>query len=148
MTNVTRRDFISEAAMLTAGTIGAMALGSGVLSPQTVQAAKVEFHESSCGVGKEKGHKVTRLTNAQHFQFTDTTIYYCSGHLQDAYQVAREMPGWNEMIRVANLERPSIKLKVLIGKDLIIYSSLFGRKGWDGDFPRPLKIAIVRRDAR
>jgi menaquinone-dependent protoporphyrinogen oxidase len=58
MTNVTRRDFISEAAMLTAGTIGAMALGSGVLSPQTVQAAKVEFHESSCGVGKEKGHKV------------------------------------------------------------------------------------------
>ena len=100
------------------------------------------------GYLKEKGHKVTRLTNAQHFQFTDTTIYYCSGHLQDAYQVAREMPGWNEMIRVANLERPSIKLKVLIGKDLIVYSSLFERKGWDGDLPRPLKIANLSPDGR
>jgi len=58
MTNVTRREFISESAMLTAGAIGVMALGSGVLAPQTVQAAKVEFHESSCGVEKEKGHKV------------------------------------------------------------------------------------------
>ena len=58
MTNITRRDFISEAAMLTAGTISVMALGSGVLSPQTVQATKVEFPESSCGVEKEKGHKV------------------------------------------------------------------------------------------
>jgi menaquinone-dependent protoporphyrinogen oxidase len=58
MTHITRRDFISEAAMLTAGTIGAMALGSGMLSPQTVQAAKVEFPESSCGVEKEKARRV------------------------------------------------------------------------------------------
>jgi menaquinone-dependent protoporphyrinogen oxidase len=58
MTNVTRREFISESAMFTAGAIGVMALGSGVLAPQTVQAAKVEFPESSCGVEKEKGHKI------------------------------------------------------------------------------------------
>ena len=58
MTNITRRDFISEAAMLTAGTISVMALGSGVLSPQTAQAKKVEFPESSCDIEKEKNHKV------------------------------------------------------------------------------------------
>jgi len=58
MTNVTRREFISESAMFTAGAIGVMTLGNGLLSPQTVQAAKVEFPESSCGVEKEKGHKV------------------------------------------------------------------------------------------
>ena len=58
MTNVTRREFISESAMLTAGAISVMALGSEVLAPQIVQAAKVEFPESSCGVEKEKGHKV------------------------------------------------------------------------------------------
>jgi len=45
MTNVTRRECSSESAMFTAGTISAIALGSGVLSPQTVQAAKVEFPE-------------------------------------------------------------------------------------------------------
>ncbi len=58
MEKVTRREFIADSAMFTAGAISVMALGSGVLSPQTVQAAKVEFPESSCGVEKEKGHKV------------------------------------------------------------------------------------------
>ncbi len=58
MEKVTRREFIADSAMFTAGAISLMALGSGVLSPQTVQAAKVEFPESSCGVEKEKGHKV------------------------------------------------------------------------------------------
>jgi len=58
MTNVTRREFIADSAMLTAGAIGVMTLGNGLLSPQTVQAAKVEFPGSSCGVEKEKGHKV------------------------------------------------------------------------------------------
>ena len=58
MTNVTRREFIADSAMFTAGAISVMALGSGALSPQTVQAGKVEFPESSCGVEKEKGHKV------------------------------------------------------------------------------------------
>jgi tetratricopeptide (TPR) repeat protein len=100
------------------------------------------------GYLKGKGYKVTRLTNAQHFQFADTTIYYCSGNLQDAYQVAKEIPGWNEMTKVVNLGRPSIKVKVLIGKDLVPYDSLFRGKGLDGDFPRPARIAIVRRDAR
>jgi tetratricopeptide (TPR) repeat protein len=100
------------------------------------------------GYLKKKGYEVTRLTNAQHFQFADTTIYYCSGNLQDAYQVAKEIPGWNKMTKVANLGRPSIKVKVLIGKDLVPYDSLFRGKGLDGDFPRPARIAIVRRDAR
>jgi len=58
MEKVTRREFIADSAILTAGAISVMALGSGVLSPQTVQATKVEFPESSCGVEKEKSHKV------------------------------------------------------------------------------------------
>lgn len=58
MEKVTRREFISESAMFTAGAVGVMALGSGVLTPQTVQAAKVKFTESSCGVEKDKSHKV------------------------------------------------------------------------------------------
>jgi len=58
MKKITRREFIADSATLTAGAISVMALGSGVLAPQTVQAAKVEFPESSCGVEKKKGHKV------------------------------------------------------------------------------------------
>ena len=100
------------------------------------------------GYLKKKGYEVTRLTNAQHFQFADTTIYYCSDNLQDAYQVAKEIPGWNEMKKVVNLGRPSIKVKVLIGKDLVPYDNFFRGKGLDGDFPRPLNIANLRGDAR
>ena len=58
MKNITRREFVVESALLTGGAIGLIALGSGVLSPHTVQAAKVSFPESSCGVEKEKNRRV------------------------------------------------------------------------------------------
>jgi menaquinone-dependent protoporphyrinogen oxidase len=54
---VTRREFIVDSTMRTAGAIGAITLGSGLLSPEKAQAAKEKFLETSCGIAKGKGHK-------------------------------------------------------------------------------------------
>jgi menaquinone-dependent protoporphyrinogen oxidase len=58
MRAVTRREFLVDGSMLVGGTIGSLALGSELLSPQNVQAAKVEFPESSCGLEKKTGKEV------------------------------------------------------------------------------------------
>jgi len=56
--NITRREFIVDSAMITGGAISTFALGSTIVSPQTVQAAKAKFQESSCGVKNEKSRRV------------------------------------------------------------------------------------------
>jgi len=58
MKRVTRREFLVDGSMLVGGAIGSLALGSELVSPQNVQAAKVEFPESSCGLEKKTGKKV------------------------------------------------------------------------------------------
>jgi len=58
MKKVTRREFFVDGSMLVGGAIGGLALGSELLSPQNVQAAKVEFTESRCGLEKKTGKKV------------------------------------------------------------------------------------------
>lgn len=58
MKKVTRREFIVDGSMLLGGTVGSIALGRDLLAPKNVQAAKVEFPESSCGLGKRPGKNV------------------------------------------------------------------------------------------
>ncbi len=47
-----------DGSMLIGGAVGSLALGSEFFFPQNVQAAKVEFPESSCGLEKKTGKKV------------------------------------------------------------------------------------------
>jgi menaquinone-dependent protoporphyrinogen oxidase len=58
MERVTRREFIVGGSMLIGGVVGSLALGSEFFFPQNVQAAKVEFPESSCGLEKKTAKKV------------------------------------------------------------------------------------------
>ena len=74
---------------------------------------------------RNKGLNVIRLTNADHFGYKETKIYYSEPYLHDAYKVARQIPGWQNMEKVNKFNRQSIKIKVLIGNDLISYDSLF-----------------------
>jgi Flp pilus assembly protein TadD len=67
---------------------------------------------------KDKGLKVTLITNADHFGYTKSKIYYCENYLQDAYKVAQKIPGWQDMERAGEFSRKNIKIRVLIGKDL------------------------------
>ena len=57
MKSVTRREFVVGGSMLIGGAIGGLTLGSEFFFPQNVQAAKVEFPESSCGLEKKAGKK-------------------------------------------------------------------------------------------
>ena len=57
MKSVTRREFMVDGSMLIGGAIGGLTLGSEFFFPQNVQAAKVEFPESSCGLEKKTSKK-------------------------------------------------------------------------------------------
>jgi tetratricopeptide (TPR) repeat protein len=74
---------------------------------------------------KEKGVEVTRLTNAEHFNFDETMIYYHWDHLQDAFKVAQEIPGYQNMEKLRTSGQKSVKIKVRLGKDLVPYDELF-----------------------
>lgn len=68
---------------------------------------------------RRKGFKEIWLTNANHFNHAKTKIYYRRGYLHDAYRVAREIPGWQNMEKGVKFKEPNTKIKVLIGIDLI-----------------------------
>jgi Flp pilus assembly protein TadD len=73
-----------------------------------------------------RGYTVQRLTNAETFSLERTTIYYCDGYLDQAYRLAEEMPGWNELQKVRRLRSPAIKVRLVIGKDLVLFRGVFG----------------------
>jgi tetratricopeptide (TPR) repeat protein len=69
---------------------------------------------------KEKGFPVVRLTNANHFNHPETQIYFYKGHGDEARQVAEQIIFKLENMReLKQLERANVKIKVVIGKDLI-----------------------------
>jgi lipoprotein NlpI len=74
---------------------------------------------------KSKGLKITRLTNASHFSHGKTTIYYCDGYQREAQDVAKEIPTDSDMKEINHLQRPNIKVKVLIGKDMAPFRVVF-----------------------
>jgi len=80
------------------------------------------------GVGdylKEKGLKVTRLTNANHFRHTETRIFYQREYEAAADHVAEQLPVIGNKEQKGKFDRPTIKVKILIGKDLIPHLRTF-----------------------
>ena len=71
-----------------------------------------------------KGLHVTRYTNADHFNFNNTKIYYHDDYLQDAFDVAKHIPGLQNMEKCTRFNRENIKIKVVLGKDLVPYDRL------------------------
>ena len=58
MKNFTRREFMVDGSILIGGAVGGLALGNELFFPKKVQAGKMEFPESSCGLEKKTGKKV------------------------------------------------------------------------------------------
>lgn len=58
MKTVTRREFLVEGSILLGGAAGTMALAGSLFAPKDVQAAEVEFPESSCGLEQETNKRV------------------------------------------------------------------------------------------
>lgn len=74
---------------------------------------------------KEKGFKVSRLTNADHFRYSGTKIIYQKEYDQAAEEVAQHIPTYQLKEEIEKLDRPNIKVKILIGKDLVPYLNRF-----------------------
>ena len=60
------------------------------------------------------------ITNAKHFDFKGSVIFYREGYLQDAYKIALMVPGYQEMKQVGSLGRPEVSVKLLLGQDMAI----------------------------
>jgi tetratricopeptide (TPR) repeat protein len=73
----------------------------------------------------ERGYDPPRLTNADHFAYEKSVIFYRDGLLAMASDVASHLPGWQEMEKVDHLERSTIGVKLLLGRDLIPYRTSF-----------------------
>jgi tetratricopeptide (TPR) repeat protein len=76
---------------------------------------------------RERGFLVLSPKNADHFNHTETRIHYCIGYLQDAYQVAKLIPGYQNMDKAEQFEDSNAKVKVVIGRDMIPFKQVFRR---------------------
>jgi hypothetical protein len=68
---------------------------------------------------KTRGLEVSRLTNANHFNHRVSKIYYQEGYEEAASHLAGQLPAVDGMEETKPFDRPHIKIKLLIGKDLV-----------------------------
>ena len=68
---------------------------------------------------KTRGLEVSRLTNANHFNYRVSRIYYQEGYQEAASHLAGQLPALDGIEETKRFDRPNIKIKVLIGKDLV-----------------------------
>jgi Flp pilus assembly protein TadD len=90
---------------------------------------------------RNKGLNISLLTNADHFGYKETKIYYSDPYLHDAYRVAQQIPGWQNMEKVNKFNQQRNKIKVLIGKDLIPYNRSFSENKKEVSF-HPYSILL------
>lgn len=74
---------------------------------------------------KEKGLRVTRLTNANNFNYSGTSIFYEKSYDDAANHVAGQLPVFRTKEEAEKFDRPNIKIKILIGKDLVPHQKSF-----------------------
>jgi Flp pilus assembly protein TadD len=78
---------------------------------------------------KEKSVVLMYLSNADHFNYDRTSIYYTQGHLMDAFQLSQKLPGVQNIQQVAMIREGNADIKVLIGSDLMDYLNRFKDNG-------------------
>lgn len=66
------------------------------------------------------GRIVTRLTNAESFKQSTTTVYYRPGARRDARQLARSLPV-EAVLKESDAMREDIGVRVVIGRDLLAH---------------------------
>ena len=69
----------------------------------------------------DKGFPVLRASNAAHFGFRSTKVLYRAGSLQQAWRIAKEIPGEQNFEKVDDLNSETIAIKVILGKDIQSY---------------------------
>jgi hypothetical protein len=74
---------------------------------------------------KDKGVLLMYLSNALHFKYADSKIYYTSGYLNEAYQLAKKLPGLQTIEKVQSIKGGNAEISILIGRDLVPHDALF-----------------------
>lgn len=70
---------------------------------------------------RQQGVSVARFTTASS-NYAKTKVYYSEGYLQEAYQVAQMIPLYQEFERVAVFEDSKVKVRVVIGRDVLRFT--------------------------
>jgi tetratricopeptide (TPR) repeat protein len=69
---------------------------------------------------RDQGQYIHSITDAKHFDFKKSIVFYRKGYLPDAYKIALMVPGYQEMKQVGSLGRPEVSVKLLLGQDMAI----------------------------
>ena len=77
------------------------------------------------GFLKKRGFAVVRYTNAGHFNYRQASIYYQKDYKGVAYSIAKAIPEIKNIKEMKKLDRPDVKVKVLVGKNLIQYKNKY-----------------------
>lgn len=92
MDNMSRRRFISDSAKLAGGVIGASALGTGILFPETTFAGDISFPETSFEAGAGVGKKLLVAYESDYGSTAEVAVaigksLHASGHAVDVLKV-------------------------------------------------------------
>lgn len=74
---------------------------------------------------KRQGLPVIRASNADHFGYAQTKLIYSNGYLQQAWSVAKAIPGQQIFVKVKKVNTPNVDIKVVLGKDMKPYHHSF-----------------------
>jgi tetratricopeptide (TPR) repeat protein len=74
---------------------------------------------------KAKGFKVVRLTNADSFSHAEGSIVFEKEYEELAGQIAGAIPHIKDVKQTGKLDRPNVKVKVVVGKDLVSHREEF-----------------------
>ena len=73
---------------------------------------------------KQKGLSVAIPSNASHFNYKTTKIYYTPGFYKDALKLSQEIPGFQVAGEFIESTKLKTNIRVLIGKDIIPFNKI------------------------
>ena len=70
----------------------------------------------------KQGKTIRRVTNAENYAYEKTVIYYQPGKLNDALQVASELPV-EAKLEEADISHRNVKMRIIMGRDFINFKA-------------------------
>lgn len=74
---------------------------------------------------EKKGLRFNKISTAQHSGFDKTEILYKDGYLQEAYIVAKLIPGYQDFTKLNSLSSSNLHVQLLVGRDFLFSQHIF-----------------------
>lgn len=97
----------------------------------------------SAGFLRGHGFKIRSITNAKHYRFEESIIFYKEEYLQAAKDLAAIIPGAQVLEKVDTMAKPFIGIRVLLGRDLAIMRFPEGFDGIAGYSGPTSKVSVL-----